>query len=231
MEAELKRFLKLEEEFWKQKSSMTWFVHGDNSTKLFHSYVQGRRKKLHIFEISDEQGLLIISVNQISNAAVNHFINQFKKDHFNHNFEMLKYIPKLIDEEENEKMVKLPKLDEVKRVIFDLNGNSACGPDGFIGLFFQSSCEIISKDITKVVRTFFCGQQLPKFITHTNLVPLPKKEVVKNFSEMRPISLSYFINKVISRMLHERMMDVPPKIISLVSLFLLKGEVFQKMCY
>uniref|UniRef100_A0A3Q7J629 Reverse transcriptase domain-containing protein n=1 Tax=Solanum lycopersicum TaxID=4081 RepID=A0A3Q7J629_SOLLC len=52
-----------------------------------------------------------------------------------------------------------------------LNGESACGPDGFSGFF-------------------------PKLLG----VLLPKKEEVKKFSDLRLISLSCFINKIISRM-------------------------------
>lgn len=46
IEAELKKFIKLEEEFWKQKSSMMWFAQGDKNTKNFHCFVQGRRRKV-----------------------------------------------------------------------------------------------------------------------------------------------------------------------------------------
>lgn len=47
-----------------------------------------------------------------------------------------------------------------------------------------------------VVKAFFCGQELPRYITHTNLVLIPKKEFPKTFSDLRPISLSGFLNKV-----------------------------------
>uniref|UniRef100_A0A0V0IHV1 Putative ovule protein n=1 Tax=Solanum chacoense TaxID=4108 RepID=A0A0V0IHV1_SOLCH len=46
--AELKRYLKIEEEYWRQKAGMKWFQDGDRNTKFFHSYVKGRRRKLHI---------------------------------------------------------------------------------------------------------------------------------------------------------------------------------------
>lgn len=51
-------------------------------------------------------------------------------------------------------------------------------------------------------------------MTHTNLVLLPKKKDVQNFSDLRPISLSNFSNKIISRVIHERLVDIIPNIIS-----------------
>ncbi|KAH0743282.1 hypothetical protein KY290_031275 [Solanum tuberosum] len=47
-EAELKRYLHIGEDYWKQKAGMKWFQKGDKNTKLFHAYVKGRRRKLKI---------------------------------------------------------------------------------------------------------------------------------------------------------------------------------------
>lgn len=75
-----------------------------------------------------------------------------------------------------------------------------------------------------MVRAFFCGQELPRFITHTNLVLIPKKEVVDSFGDLRPISLSTFINKIISRLLHDRLVKVLPTIISQNQAAFVKGR-------
>lgn len=72
----------------------------------------------------------------------------------------------------------------------------------------------MGEDLTMVVKSFFCGHELPKFVTHTNLILLPKKELRKKNSDFRPISFSCFLNKAISRVLHERMFTMLPKIIS-----------------
>jgi len=52
-EADLKKYLHMEEEYWKQKAGMRWFQDGDKNTKKFHSYVKGRRRKLHIAKIKN----------------------------------------------------------------------------------------------------------------------------------------------------------------------------------
>lgn len=44
-ETKLRKICKLEENYWKQKAGISWFVQVDNNTRLFHSYVQGIRKK------------------------------------------------------------------------------------------------------------------------------------------------------------------------------------------
>ncbi|XP_059288171.1 uncharacterized protein LOC132041478 [Lycium ferocissimum] len=83
----------------------------------------------------------------------------------------------------------LPTEEEVKEAVFASSGESDCGPDGFTGLFFQSCWEIVKLDVVDMVKAFFVGQELPRFITHTNLILIPKKEQVQSFSDLRPISL------------------------------------------
>ncbi|XP_075076724.1 uncharacterized protein LOC107810356 [Nicotiana tabacum] len=56
--------------------------------------------------------------------------------------------------------------------------------------------DVIGADIHNMVLHFYGGAALPKSITHTNIVLLPKKPRVETFSDLRPISLSNFINKV-----------------------------------
>lgn len=52
--AELRKYRKLEEDYWKQKAGMTWFKEGNKNTKFFHDHVKGRRKRLMIHNIEDD---------------------------------------------------------------------------------------------------------------------------------------------------------------------------------
>ncbi|WMV40714.1 hypothetical protein MTR67_034099 [Solanum verrucosum] len=110
-------------------------------------------------------------------------------------------------------MDRTPEEEDVKEAVFSLNSESASGPDGFSGKFFQACWEIIKEDIVKLVIAFFCGWKLPRYVIHTNLVLILKKEKVTSFKDLRPISLSTFINKVISKVIHGRLVDVLPDII------------------
>lgn len=74
IEADLRRFVKLGEEFWKQKAGIRWFNQGDRNTKFFHSYVKGKRRKLYIHEIHDEIGEVLKGNLEIRNAAVFFFL-------------------------------------------------------------------------------------------------------------------------------------------------------------
>ncbi|XP_075091901.1 uncharacterized protein LOC142172043 [Nicotiana tabacum] len=45
-QSELKKYLSIEEQYWKQKAGMNWFAEGDRNTSFFHNHVNGKRKKL-----------------------------------------------------------------------------------------------------------------------------------------------------------------------------------------
>jgi len=61
------------------------------------------------------------------------------------------YISAMVSSEENIMLIKCPDYLESKNVVFNLNGNSAPGPDGFGGVFYHSCWEIIVTDVCKVV--------------------------------------------------------------------------------
>lgn len=138
--------------------------------------------------------------------------------------DLLQHIPQIVTSEQKELLRRSPDEIEVNEAIFALNGGSASGPDGFTGAFYQSYWEIIKEDVISVVKGYFGGYTLPKFVTHTNLVLLPKKDQVNSFSDVRPISLSSFINKVISRVLHGRLVKVLPILISNNQTGFIKGR-------
>lgn len=56
----------------------------------------------------------------------------------------------------------------------------------------------------------FYGIELPRYIIHENLVLILEKEKVEKFTDLRPINLSTYINKVISKVIHERIVLLLP---------------------
>ncbi|XP_060190578.1 uncharacterized protein LOC132619809 [Lycium barbarum] len=172
------------------------------------------RNKLGVDNIQDADGNWLTNQEETSQEAVRCYQKQFEEDRIPSKFGLLKHIPTLVTEDQNHTMEMLPNEEEVKEAVFALNGESACGPDGFTGLFFQSCWEIVKLDVVDMVKAFFVGKELPRFITHTNLILIPKKEQVQSFSDLRPISLCNFTNKIISRVLHERSVKLLPGLIS-----------------
>lgn len=86
-------------------------------------------------------------------------------------------------------------MDKVYEAVIELNRHNASGPDGMKGAFYQDTWDIVGWYIFNMVGAFFCGDELPRFKTHTNVVLPPKKVVVKTFPDMRSLSLSNFVHE------------------------------------
>ncbi|XP_075084929.1 uncharacterized protein LOC142168166 [Nicotiana tabacum] len=195
-QAALKRYLSIEEQYWKQKAGMKWFAEGDRNTTFFHNHVNGKRQKLQLKRIQNANGDGLEDQEGIANVATTFFQTQFtEKGQFT----------------SSELLNNIPNNRRVKNAVIALSGDSATGPDRFTGLFFQHSWDTVGNDIYNMLQQFYTGSPLPKSITHTTLVLLPKVQQAQTFSDLRPRSLSNFINKEI--VTHIRLRDKPANVV------------------
>ncbi|XP_059292741.1 uncharacterized protein LOC132046197 [Lycium ferocissimum] len=142
-QAETKRYLHYEEEYWRQKSGLDWFVDGDKNTRFFHNLVKGRRKKLQIKRIQNSDSSWIEDDDQMSDEAVHFYSQQFSQEELIGDENLLSHIPVLIDQNRNDLLCQMPSVDEVKKFVFNLSGSSASGPDGFPGIFYQTCSKLL----------------------------------------------------------------------------------------
>ncbi|KAH0705908.1 hypothetical protein KY285_010432 [Solanum tuberosum] len=214
MNANYIRYLKLEESILKQKTQLQWFKEGDANTKYFHALIRGRRRRLFIHKICTGNDVWIQGDDQIAQAACDYFQGMFTGQNRRIDERILQHLPTLVTPDQNQKLQEMPTLEELKQVVFAMNPNSAPGPDGIGGKFYQACWNIIKEDLLAVVQYFFCGHIMPKFMSHACLVLLPKKEQPNNFSDLKPISLSNFSNKIISKLLSMILADIIPLLIA-----------------
>ncbi|XP_049348952.1 uncharacterized protein LOC125813502 [Solanum verrucosum] len=98
------------------------------------------------------------------------------------------------------------------------------GPDGMNGYFFQKCWHTIKHDLLGVIQAFFCGQMIPKYFSHSCIVLLPKVNNPNKLSEFRPISLSNFTSKIISKLVSSRLGPILPNLVSLNQSGFVKGR-------
>nr|XP_016438124.1 PREDICTED: uncharacterized protein LOC107764112 [Nicotiana tabacum] len=72
-QSELKKYLSIEDQYWKQKAGMTWFAEGDRNTSFFHNHINGKRKKLQLKRIKSGSGVWIEDQEQLATAAVDFY--------------------------------------------------------------------------------------------------------------------------------------------------------------
>ncbi|VFQ98433.1 unnamed protein product [Cuscuta campestris] len=205
---------KREEIFWSQKANIKWIKNGDASTKYFHSVVRARRHSLKINNIKNMQGVNLSSEIDISNAAVDYFSDIFHFKTVEHLEQALEHILPTLDNNDNLSLSKIPDEEEIRSSIWKLSASSAAGPDGFNGTFFRHCWSTIHLHVTKAVQEYFIGVPLPQTFGSTTITLLPKKDSCTNFNDYRPISLSTFFSKIITRIMSDRLKPLLHKIIS-----------------
>ncbi|XP_015162434.1 uncharacterized protein [Solanum tuberosum] len=156
------------------EEELQWFKEGDANTKYFHALMRGRRRRLLIHKICNNEGEWIQGDNNIANAACDHFQKIFTGQENRIDERILQYLPTLVTPEHNRSLQEIPSMEELRHVVFSMNPNSAPGPDGMGGKFYQVCWEIIKEDLLSAIQVFFNGQTMPKFMSHACLILLPK---------------------------------------------------------
>ena len=82
-------------------------------------------------------GVLELDFSIINEHVVNFYSGLFASDHLPRDFSGVKEsIPMLVSESENLMLTMMPSNKLIRSVVFNMDPNSAPGPDGFTGLFF-----------------------------------------------------------------------------------------------
>lgn len=89
-----------------------------------------------------------------------------------------------------------------------MNKDSAPRPDGFGEVFFQSYWDIIRVDVSNAVLDFFLNGWILPGYNSNSIVLIPKIEGVDSLEQFRPIALSNFKFKIISKIIADILASV-----------------------
>ncbi|XP_020598582.1 uncharacterized protein LOC110038155 [Phalaenopsis equestris] len=98
-----------------------------------------------------------------------------------------------------------PTDQEVWMAISLIDSSKSAGPDGFTADFYKKSWDLIKKDFTVAIRSFFQGNNLLHYFSAFWFVLIPKAEVQNKWEHFRPICLTTIVSKVISKITVKRL--------------------------
>ncbi|XP_059306487.1 uncharacterized protein LOC132057922 [Lycium ferocissimum] len=139
------RWKAMQDSILKKKSQMKWFEEGESNTRYVHSVIRDKRRRLHIHRIKNSKDKWIHSEDKICNSAVRHFKRLFSSQNKDVDHDLLKVIPKIITEEDNEMFYTMPEEEEINGDIFSMSPTSSASPDGYSGRLFSKNLGKSSK--------------------------------------------------------------------------------------
>jgi hypothetical protein len=216
-----------EEVLWKQKSRELWLTCTDLNTKFFHASAATRRRYNSISCLKSSDGSSISGRENIGSVLVNHFTALFTSSQpvLDDNLEAL--VEVVITDDDNANLCVIPDEKEIFGAIMDLGLNKAPGPDGMTGLFYKAYWLIVKLSVISSVQSFFRGGYMLKEFNHTNIALIPKVDNPSLVHHFRPISLTNFNYKIISKILANRFKPLLHKIIFPTQSAFLKGRSIQ----
>jgi len=96
--------------------------------------------------------------------------------------------------------------EEVRSVIVELPSDKAPGPDGFTGLFYKKTWEIIKDDILIALNAFWSRDRRSfNHLNDTFMILLRKKDHPLEIRDYQPISLIHSFSKLVTKCLAKRL--------------------------
>lgn len=192
----------LEEDIWRQRAKLRWEIHGDKSTKFFHAYASAKKARNMIGGI-EQRGRL--HTNQRDKARI---FREFYMDLMGKqeqvqtvaNWSELYPIRKDLDDLSNDITE-----EEIKMVITSWPNNKAPGPDGLTGEFYKAFMHALLPDLKKVIHTVTTQPVSLAPLNSSYITLLPKTENPTKPQDFRPISLIHSVQKIVSKVLANRL--------------------------
>ncbi|XP_057803433.1 uncharacterized protein LOC131018744 [Salvia miltiorrhiza] len=203
IQAEINVALSRKSKLLQQKSRASWLVDGDRNTTFFHRLAKFRKRNASISRLNingDDE----YSQNIIEQHIVNHFSTLFSDNGSPaaDQIEIDALIQPRVSEAQNRLLTTISDEGEVVAAVFDMDANSAPGPDGFSGIH----------------------SYLPSGCNASTMILIPKKETVSVVGDLRPIVLSNFFFKIISKILASRLSSVAASHVSPNQFGFIKGR-------
>ncbi|KAK4384289.1 hypothetical protein Sango_3075800 [Sesamum angolense] len=102
---------------------------------------------------------------------------------------------------------------EVKEAFFDIEVESAPGPDGYTSAFYRAAWPVVGQSMFEAVGEFFRTGKILKQINTTLLALIPKVNMPTYVSDYRPISYCNVLYKAITKIIVKRLQRVLPLLI------------------
>ncbi|MFS7958360.1 putative RNA-directed DNA polymerase [Helianthus anomalus] len=207
----------------KERSRVKWAMDGDDNTTFFHGMVNNKKSSNAI------PGLLINDVwvskpKKVKKAVFDFFRKNFKEDSPVRPEVDCAFDNKLSEYDANSLIEKF-SAEEIKKGVFECGSDRAPGPDGFNMKFVKRFWGMLKEDFVNIFDNFYETGEFSKGCSSSFITLIPKSKDPKGLGDYRPINLVGIINKVVSKVLANRLKKVLGSVISVNQSAFLKDRL------
>ncbi|KAF5760166.1 putative RNA-directed DNA polymerase [Helianthus annuus] len=195
-----------------QKSRVRWAKEGDENTKYFHGVMNANttNNRIHGLHID---GVWVTSPPLVKDHAFSFFAEKFEEPLVSRPVLQCPFLSS-VSNVEAEALESPFTLNEIKSAVWECDGDRAPGPDGINLRFIKKFWDELEGDFMRLFQHFYSAEQLNNGCMSSFLALIPKRSDPGGLHEYRPISLIGCINKVVSKVLVNRLKAVIHKLVS-----------------
>ncbi|KAK1612923.1 hypothetical protein QYE76_036596 [Lolium multiflorum] len=212
LEDQLTHLSKVEEEYWRQRSRVTWLTKGDANTAFFHAFVNGRCRKCAITRLTTDSGILVepLELQEQIYEFYRALMGSTGEPPLLHLSSSFWHASGQVLGGENDSLMIAFSGEEIDAVLGSMKVDTAPGRDGFPVAFFKRFWHLVKPFIMDIANGFTLGRVDIARLNFGILSLTPKVSAAEDIKQFRSIALINVIFKFVAKSYATRLSPIAP---------------------